>query len=61
MVTKKNACRFTLRVVLELAARLEKVSAQQRITKNALIVSILWKHLQQLSGALVENKGSDSA
>lgn len=51
MVIKKEERRFTLRIVPELAARLEKMSARQGITKNALIVNILWKHLQKRPGA----------
>ena len=47
MVTKKNECRFTLRVTPELAARLEVTSAERGIAKNALIVNILWAYFKR--------------
>ena len=44
-MTKKNDKRFTLRLVPELNQRLLEASSEQGITKHALIVGILWKHV----------------
>lgn len=46
-MTRKEERRFTLRIVPDLAARLEKMSVEQGIAKNALIVNILWHYIRK--------------
>ena len=35
------------RLIADLAARLEKMSVEQGIAKNALIVNILWRYIRK--------------
>lgn len=49
MVTKEGEVRFTLRLVPELDARITHESKQLGISKNNLIVNILWNYVNSLS------------
>jgi len=42
---KKEVIRFTLRLVPELDARLSRESARLGISKNNLIINILWHYV----------------
>ena len=47
----KNQVRFTLRLVAELNKLLETEAAKRGITKNALILQILWQYADSKEAA----------
>ena len=49
VINQKNEVRFTLRLVPELDARLTQESARLGISKNNLIINILWGYVNSLN------------